>query len=120
MAETRYKLNPYVIQDISSCLREFGADGIMFESFNVYFPNMSDVDEIDFSVDSSILSFNITIDKTNFTIYVPKKSEVSMHDQWIDFQFPNGDFFVIRLKGKIQDIEWLNINNQDKVPNFAK
>ena len=43
MAETKYKLDGYyVIPDISSCISEFGVDGIMYESSSVYFPNMTD------------------------------------------------------------------------------
>ena len=64
------------------------------------------------------LEFQITIKNSWFYIYAPLKgSEVSMHDQWIDVQFPNGDFLVLRLGGKIEDIEWLHINNLDKVSN---
>ena len=115
MAETKYKLDGYyVIPDISSCLSELGADGIMYESSSVYFPNMTDVDDVEIEQSYDVLTFNITIKNSWFNIYVPLKgSEVSMHDQWIDIQFPNGDFLVIRLNGKIEDIEWLHINNID-------
>ena len=115
MAETRYKLDGfYVIPDISNCLRELGANGIMYESNNIYFPNMTDVDDIEIERSHDVLTFKIYIKNSWFSIYAPLKgSEVSMHDQWIDIQFPNGDFLVIRLGGKIEDIEWLYINNID-------
>ena len=115
MAETKYKLDGYyVILDISSCIDEFGVDGIMYESSSVYFPNMTDVDDVEIEQSHDVLTFNITIKNVWFSIYVPLKgSEVSMHDQWIDIQFPNGDFLVLRLGGKIEDIEWLYINNID-------
>lgn len=122
MAETRYKLDGYyVIPDISSCIREFGVDGIMYESSSVYFPNMTYVDSVDISENNNLLEFQITVKKAWFMIYAPLKgSEVYMHDQWIDIQFPNGDFLVLRLKGKIEDIEWLRINNLDKVQGYGK
>ena len=122
MAETKYKLDGYyVISDISSCIDEFGVDGIMYESPSVYFPNMTDVDNVDISENNNLLEFQITVKKAWFMIYAPLKgSEVSMHDQWIDIQFPNGDFLVLRLGGKIEDIEWLRINNLDKVQGYGK
>lgn len=122
MAETKYKLDGmYVITDISSCLRELGANGIMYESSSVYFPNMTDVDGVDIEQDSKSLTFRIYIKNSWFCIFAPLKgSEVSMHDQWIDIQFPNGDFLVLRLGGKIEDIEWLRINNLDKVQGYGK
>lgn len=122
MAETKYKLDGYyVIQDISSCLRELGANGIMYESSSVYFPNMTDVDIVEIEQSHNTLEFQITIKNSWFYIYAPLKgSEVSMHDQWIDIQFPNGDFLVLRLGGKIEDIEWLHINNLDKVQGYGK
>ena len=115
MAETKYKLDGmYVITDISSCLGELGANGIMYESSSVYFPNMTDVDGVDIEQDSKSLTFRIYIKNSWFCIFAPLKgSEVSIHDQWIDVQFPNGDFLVLRLSGKIEDIEWLHINNID-------
>ena len=115
MAETKYKLDGYyVIPDISSCISEFGVDGIMYESSSVYFPNMTDVDNVDIERSSDVLEFKVYIKKSWFCIFAPLKgSEVSMHDQWIDIQFPNGDFLVLRLGGKIEDIEWLHINNID-------
>lgn len=122
MAETKYKLDGYyVIPDISACIDEFGVDGIMYESASVYFPNMTDVDSVDISQNSDLLEFRITVKKAWFVIYAPLKgSEVSMHDQWIDVQFPNGDFLVLRLGGKIEDIEWLRINNLDKIQGYGK
>ena len=122
MAETKYKLDGYyVIPDISACIDEFSVDGIMYESSSVYFPNMTDVDSVEIEQSHDVLTFNITIKNAWFSIFAPLKgSEVSMHDQWIDIQFPNGDFLVLRLGGKIEDIEWLRINNLDKVQGYGK
>lgn len=103
------ELNSYVIQDISSCLSNLKPYGIMYESPSVYFPNISRVDKVDFQVWKDCLAFDITIAKTSFLINVPIKSTVSLNDNNIDFQFPNGDFLVIGLDKEIKTLDWLNI-----------
>lgn len=110
------ELNSYVIQDISSCLRMLKPYGIIFSSPNIYFPNMSKIDDIEIVGYKNELDFSIIIAKTKFLINVPLKSVVSFNDNTIDFQFPNGDYLVIALDKEIETLKnGLNVFNRKDI-----
>lgn len=108
-----------VIQDIAICLRDLGADGIVYESANVYFPNTTDVHSVDLIGSRKELNFQIMIGNSDFLINVPLKSKCSIKDTWIDLEFPNGDFFVIRLKKEVEKLSYLGLNNLHIYPNYG-